>query len=470
VAKPPRPDQKVRIHRTPSARALAAIIRTLAPLLRDDAPPADATVAATLKAFNLGPAEREDLIQTVRAVIARRAQLNWWVARSMPGAVMDEPSSLLAASLVLEAHVEGDGLISRGRDLRREFDIDTYAWDTLVPALRGKTLDHPTQPRAVRLNMPAWLEHHFLASFGRDWEKEAAALSERPVVHLRVNTLKTERDDAIAALKKNDIKAFAAPYSPMGLRVPEPSDVAGSKPFHDGLVEFQDEGAQLASLLCDARPGQRVIDYCAGAGGKSLALAAIMANRGTIIACDPAENRLARAQLRFKRAGATIVERRVLDAAGRKRIKRAAETFDRALVDVPCTGTGAWRRNPDAKWKSKPENLANLITAQRDIVARAARLVKPGGRLIYVTCSMLDDENGKQIERFLESNKEFSALDAPSLWTSIIGKAPPDNARQGAFIRLTPRHHGTDGFFIAVLERAAKRREPKPGSEPATPQ
>ena len=236
----------------------------------------------------------------------------------------------------------------------------------------------------------------------------------------------------------------------MGLRVEGRPPLATLKCFKDGLIEVQDEGSQLVGLLVDAKPGMRVVDFCAGAGGKTLAIAAQMRNKGKIFACDVLQGRVDRAAVRFTRAGIHNVERKGLSSERDPWVKRHAGTFDRVLIDAPCTGTGTWRRNPDAKWKLTRQDLAELTELQRRILDSACRLVKPGGRLIYATCSLLAEENEAQIAHFLSHHAEFKLLPLPYVWHDVIGGAPP---AEGAMLSLTPARNGTDGFFAAILER-----------------
>jgi 16S rRNA (cytosine967-C5)-methyltransferase len=226
--------------------------------------------------------------------------------------------------------------------------------------------------------------------------------------------------------------------------------LGGLAAFKDGLVEVQDEGSQIAALLADARPGMRVVDFCAGAGGKTLALAAGMANRGKLVACDVSARRLEHAARRLRRAGVDNAERRALASERDKWVKRHAGGFDRVFVDVPCLGTGTWRRNPGDKWRATQEGLADLIVSQQRILASAARLVRPGGRLVYATCSLLREENEAQAEAFLVSEPEFSVVPAARAWAETIGGTSPGGER---YLRLTPARHGTDGFFVAIFER-----------------
>ena len=214
-------------------------------------------------------------------------------------------------------------------------------------------------------------------------------------------------------------------------------------------MEIQDEGSQLVAALVDAKPEMRVVDWCAGAGGKTLALAMTMQNRGHIVACDVSEHRLEGAVRRLRRAGVHNVERH-LTTPGDKWAKRRAGTFDRVLVDAPCTGTGTWRRNPDARLRLLANDLAELVVKQAAILADAARLVKPGGRLIYATCSVLLEENEQQIETFLAAQPGFKVIDLAEAWT-----LPATVPGEGPYLSLTPLHHHTDGFFTAVLQRLA---------------
>src|SRR5260370_15174413 len=244
--------------------------------------------------------------------------------------------------------------------------------------------------------------------------------------------------------------AEPTPGPPLGVRLKHRAPLAGPAAFKDGLVEVQDEGSQLAALLADARAHMRVVDFCAGAGGKTLALAAEMRHRGKLVACDTAAWRLERAGKRLRRAGISNVERRVLASERDPWVKRHAASFDRVLVDAPCLGIGSWRRNPDGKWRATPQDLAELVVRQRDILASAARLVKPGGRLVYVTCSLLREENQAQAEGFLPSHADFTLYPASRAWEEAIGGHFPSG---GGLLRLTPARHRTHGLFCPLFAR-----------------
>jgi 16S rRNA (cytosine967-C5)-methyltransferase len=325
----------------------------------------------------------------------------------------------------------------------------------LARELEGQGIGHPDQPDWVRLEFPAWLQSDLRGLFGGRFEREMGVLAAEAPLDLRANTLKATREQARAALADDGITAQPTTLSPIGLRVDGRPPLATLKCFRDGLIEVQDEGSQLVALLCDARPGMRVVDFCAGAGGKTLALAAAMNNKGHIVACDTLQGRIERAAVRLRRAGVHNVERRGLSSERDQWVKGHIGGFDRVLIDAPCSGVGTWRRNPDAKWRLTPADLSELVQLQRRIMASAARLVKPGGRLIYATCSLLPAENARQIEWFAAEQPEFAVLPIPEVWAKTVGARPEAGTCPAGdpLLQLTPAANGTDGFFVAVLER-----------------
>jgi 16S rRNA (cytosine967-C5)-methyltransferase len=276
-------------------------------------------------------------------------------------------------------------------------------------------------------------------------------MGEPAPLDLRVNILKGSRDEAIAALAGESIEAAPTPLSPWGLRIAGRRLVSSGAAFQSGLVEIQDEGSQILAALVDARPQMRVADWCAGAGGKTLALAMTMQNGGHIVACDGSVPRLDGAVRRLRRAGVHNVERHLIEP-GSKWSKRRAASFDRVLVDAPCTGTGTWRRNPDARSRLVERDLLELVDKQAGILAAAARLVRAGGRLVYATCSVLPQENEAQVETFLAAHPEFAVVPLAQAWPEAAYLSGPPPC-QGPYLRLTPLQHGTDGFFGAVLQR-----------------
>ena len=319
-------------------------------------------------------------------------------------------------------------------------------------------------PVHVRGDFPEWLAPSLAAVFGDRLEAEALALSGRAPVDLRVNTLKGTRDEALAALAH--MGAVATEFSPLGLRLPEggptakPPHVPSEEAFQDGLVEIQDEGSQLAALLAAPAPGERVLDLCAGGGGKSLALAAAQANSGRIYAYDADKRRFGDFRDRLARAGATSIELR--PPLGRDDpLADLVGTIDLVLVDAPCTGTGTWRRRPDAKWRLRPNALAARMKDQDLVLDRAAGFAAPTGRIVYVTCSVLPEENEERVAAFLARHPGWQ------VGHPLARLAPEIAARLASFVRRggpgtpalrpTPATAGTDGFFVAVLERGGEK-------------
>jgi 16S rRNA (cytosine967-C5)-methyltransferase len=308
-------------------------------------------------------------------------------------------------------------------------------------------------PAPVRGDFPDWLEASFERAFGAAAAKEGAALARRAPVDLRVNGLKADRDKIMRALAR--FSPVATPYSPIGVRLPAPEGPGRqpnveAEPGHGkGWYEVQDEGSQIAALMAGAGPRQQVLDLCAGAGGKTLAFAAIMRNTGQVYAYDGDPQRLRPIFERLKRAGARNVQ--VLPAGDTTALQGLGPRFDVVFIDAPCTGTGAWRRRPDAKWRLKPANLAQRQQEQRALLELAAPLVKPGGHLVYVTCSVLPEENDDQLAWFGASRPDFTVVPWRDAWVAGVGGEPPGSACGDAALLLTPARHGTDGFFVAVL-------------------
>jgi 16S rRNA (cytosine967-C5)-methyltransferase len=383
----------------------------------------------------------------VYAVLRHRASLDWWIGKHP---VEIEPRSRVLAALVLAEGWRPEAIQSCCDGDRFRPAPLSEAEERLVGGLATRTLRHPEMPRAAANDLPEWLEPHLERVFGKGLEREMAALNAAAPTDLRVNLLKADRAAARHALAAEGVAAEPTPWSPIGLRLAARVPLGGLAAFKEGLVEVQDEGSQIAALLADARPGMRVVDFCAGAGGKTLALAAGMGNRGKLVACDVSARRLERAVRRLRRAGVNNVERRALTSERDKWVKRHAGGFDRVFVDVPCLGTGTWRRNPDAKWRATVQDLAELVVRQQQILSSAARLVRPGGRLVYATCSLLHEEDEAQAEAFLAAEPEFSVVPAARAWAETIGGASPGGER---YLRLTPARHGTDGFFVAIFER-----------------
>lgn len=431
---------------TPGAQ-VAAAIDILAAIETGDRPADDVAADYFRRRRYIGAKDRAHVAGHVYTVLRHRAALNWWLDKH---AVEADPRTRVLAGLEL---IEG----WRPEAIRACCDGDRFrparlahSEERLVRELATRTLRHPEMPRAVANDLPDWLEPYLERVFGKSLEHEMTALNGPAPTDLRVNLLKGDRETARRALAAEGVAAKPTPLSPVGLRLHERVPLGKLATFKQGLVEVQDESSQIAAVLADARPGMRVVDFCAGAGGKTLALAAGMANRGKLVACEVSQRRLDRAARRLRRAGVTNVERRALSSERDKWVKHHNAGFDRVFADVPCLGTGTWRRNPDAKWRMRPEDLAELVERQHQILRSAARLVRPGGRLIYATCSLLREEDEAQAEAFLAAEPNFSLLPIARVWGETIGGASPGGED---YLRLTPARHGTDGFFVAIFER-----------------
>jgi 16S rRNA (cytosine967-C5)-methyltransferase len=431
---------------TPGAQ-VAAAIDILAAVDTGEHPADEVAADYFRRRRYIGAKDRAQIASHVYTVLRHRAALDWW---SVKHAVdIGSRTRVLAALVLAEGwRPETVAMCCDGERFRPAPLNETEK--RLVSNLARHTLHHPGMSRAVANDLPEWLEPYLDRVFGKELEREAAALNTPAPTDLRVNLLKADRAMARAALAAEGVMAEPTPWSPIGLRLTARAPLGGLTAFTDGLVEVQDEGSQITALLVDARPGMRVADFCAGAGGKTLALAAQMANRGKLVACDVSAHRLDQAPRRLRRAGVGNVERRALTSERDKWVKRHAGGFDRVLVDAPCLGIGAWRRNPGDKWRVTEADLANLIGRQQDILRSAARLVRQGGRLVYATCSLLREENEAQAEAFLAASPEFSVIPAADVWHETIGGAAPGSDR---YLRLTPAQHGTDGFFVAIFER-----------------
>jgi 16S rRNA (cytosine967-C5)-methyltransferase len=321
---------------------------------------------------------------------------------------------------------------------------------------RLKTADLSGAPINVLGDFPEWLTPHFEASFGAEAAAEGSALADRASVDLRVNLLKTTRDKALAALAH--LAPEPTPISFVGLRIAIRPDGRGpalnAEPAYiRGLVEVQDEGSQIAALLGEARPGMQVLDLCAGAGGKTLALAAAMENQGQIYATDSDGRRLAPIFDRLVRSGARNVQVRA--PRGQKDVLADLEgRCDLVMIDAPCTGSGAWRRNPDAKWRIRPGALDQRIKDQDETLERSMRFVKRGGRILYVTCSLFRAENEDRVAEFLGRHEDILPVDAAAQARSAGLTALADHrSTLGPGFRLSPRATGTDGFYVATLAR-----------------
>jgi 16S rRNA (cytosine967-C5)-methyltransferase len=354
--------------------------------------------------------------------------------------------------------------------LERGLDVDAiaalcdgsrFAPEPLTEAERGALTGRSLKdaPPPVAGDYPEWLDPYLAQAFGEDRTREAVAMASRAPLDLRANTLKAKREKVLAALAH--LGAKPTPWSPVGLRIELSADarnpgIQAEEEFIKGFVEVQDEGSQLAALFSAAKSGEQVIDLCAGAGGKTLVLAAMMQGRGRLIATDRDKRQLAPIHTRLSRAGVHNAEVRAPkgEADPLADIKGSA---DLVVIDAPCTGTGTWRRNPDAKWRMRPGALEIRLKEQTEVLDRAVGLIKPGGRIAYLTCSVLPPENGDQVRGFLARHSEF--LLVPPAQTVTVLRDKADDFAAAALQTsegwlMTPSRTGTDGFFVSVLRRA----------------
>ena len=314
---------------------------------------------------------------------------------------------------------------------------------------RVMEIDRNHMPVAMRSNFPGWLFDKLMARFGEaETLQLAEALNRQAPLDLRVNALKTTREAVIATLAEAPIVAEPTPFAPLGLRIIKKPSIQNLPLFKDGSIEVQDEGSQLLAQVLGAKRGEMVVDFCAGAGGKTLALGAAMRNTGRLYAFDVSEKRLAKLKPRLARSGLSNVHPVLIAHENDAKIKRLAGKIDRVLVDSPCSGLGTLRRNPDVKWRQTPGALVELNVKQLAILTGAARLVKAGGRLVYATCSLLDEENEAIAEQFLAAQPDFTLVPMKDILAE-----QKIALEMNDYLKLYPHTHQTDGFFAAAFER-----------------
>ncbi len=437
---------------TPGAR-MQAVIELLDAIWSGDEPTDRLMDAYFRKRRYAGSSDRRAVFETVYDVLRHRGRLDWWIARTGSG-LEPGPRTRVIAELALEkksSPLDTQAIFSGAKHCPEPL---TSGEDTLAEALYGRPLTHGEMPLSVTLEYPDWMDRSLQALWSDRLAVEMSALNQPAPVDLRVNMLKTSPDAARRSLKEDFVDSEPTSLSPIGLRLTGKARLAGTRAFKNGWIEVQDEGSQLIALLSDARPGMDVVDFCAGGGGKALALAASMGvdgkMDGRLTACDISAYRLERMAPRMKRAGAEKIRTQAVAAQDDDWITNNVGTMDRVLADVPCSGTGAWRRDPDARWRSTLDDLDDKIAIQQRILGMAETLVKPGCRLVYATCSLLQEENERQLAWFLEHHVDFHALPIDGVWAETVGGPLPP---PGPSLRLSPASTGTDGFFCAVMER-----------------
>ena len=368
--------------------------------------PADGIIGHYFKQRRyIGSKDRGAIAERAYFILRNGAVLEWHLEKAKQKA---SPRLIVLASLILRDRATLDlaeELFSGGPQSPMPL---TYDEKELVEAWEKTDLLEEAMPKTVKYNYPEWMTPLLEKTFGDEFDVAMQALSEEAPVDLRVNTLKAIREQVVSALTNEEFEPTALPNVSAGIRLQKRGALFASNTFRQGWFEMQDAGSQMVSDLVVAKPGERVIDFCAGAGGKTLAIAAKMQNKGRILAWDTNKERLGQMTKRLARAGVNNVQMHVIASEQDQFIKRHKQTADWVLADVPCTGSGTWRRSPDLKWRTSAKDLEEVRALQKNILQSASRLVKPGGRLVYATCSLFADENEEQVEQFLSEQKNFA--------------------------------------------------------------
>ncbi|HEY1095741.1 MAG TPA: RsmB/NOP family class I SAM-dependent RNA methyltransferase [Alphaproteobacteria bacterium] len=435
---------------TPSAR-LAAVIAILDDIIRSDRPSDQIMHAYLTKRRYIGSKDRKAVTTQVYTILRHYGRLAWW---SIELGVPATGRTFLMMWLILGEHrdaMEIYDLFSGGEYAPTKLN---HTEQNLVKKLQTKKL-HPKQmPDGIKYECPPAYQHALQNAWGDDFATEMKALDAEAPLDIRINTLKASREDVFATLKADGFEIDLTPMSPLGLRVLNRPAFSAHELYKKGHFEIQDEGSQLLSILSGVQPKEWGVDLCAGAGGKTLALAAMMKNKGRLWACDVDARRLENSKLRIRRAGVDCVELQPLKDMKDPWLKRHNGKCDFVLVDAPCSGTGTWRRSPFSRWQDMGPTLPELTEMQLTAMNAAAPLLKKGGRLIYATCSLLPQENEKQVAKFLETHPDFKPVALSDMWKRSTDMPIPGKLDLSKhYIALTPAKHNTDGFFVGVMEK-----------------
>jgi 16S rRNA (cytosine967-C5)-methyltransferase len=415
--------------------------------------PADSVVSKYFrdqrKSMDLGPRERNVLAETVYNVLRQKLRFEH-LAKSGTG-VRERRLAILGWAAHLDAQAKQQQPQAQHGDrgfMKAAMSEMEFKW---LSDCDAATEDDFLAPH--KHNLPAWLAEALQSQLGDDFWPLVESLQQTAGLDVRVNTLQAKRAEVLTQLQTSGIQAVATPFSPWGIRMPGKPNLSKLALFELGHIEVQDEGSQLLALLVDAKRGEMVADFCAGAGGKTLALGASMRNTGRLYAFDTSAHRLDALKPRLARSGLSNIHPVAIAHERDERIKRLRGKMDRVLVDAPCTGLGTLRRNPDLKWRQTPEAVAELVVKQTAILAAAARLLKPGGRLVYATCSLLREENEMIAQAFTQAHAGFQTLPVAELLATLGVDAAKSLCTDDAqFLRLWPHRHATDGFFAAVWQ------------------
>ncbi|MFZ5523705.1 MAG: RsmB/NOP family class I SAM-dependent RNA methyltransferase [Pseudomonadota bacterium] len=407
-------------------------LRAILPL----AHPADTTLRYFFKNERIGSNERELVAETVFGVLRHRLLLE----HACAGSTSSETATPRRMALAYLLRFGGYNL----REIEPVLKRDEKEWLATVKGIKIETL-----PLSVQAELPEWLVEKMKRAYSdADILTIGLSMQQGAPLDIRVNTLLARREDVLQQLHDKKIEATVTPYSPIGIRLKEKIPLNKDALFTEGKIEVQDEGSQLLGFLLAPKRNDMVVDFCAGAGGKTLMLAAMMSSQGRLYAMDVSEKRLANLKPRLKRSGASNIQPMLISHENDLKVKRLAGKIDRVLVDAPCSGLGTLRRNPDLKFRQSPDSIAELTVKQAAILTSASRLLKKAGRLVYATCSILPEENQHIVQSFIEKHPDFVLLPAGE-----VLQQQKIALECGDYLELRPHIHGTDGFFAAVLER-----------------
>lgn len=421
--------------------SLAGHALELIEILQKDSHPADHLIDTFFRQRRyLGAHDRRELAESVYGILRHLRRLQFHIAKIKPDAV-NHPAWLFAAYKIYFEKISPETL-------------QTYALPLTPAEFRALATSDSTnlglQPLGLRTSFPDWLVEKLQKQLGEnDTEKLLESLNQPPPLTIRVNTLKTTRENCLRELNQRGHECTPAKFSPDGIHLKKRANLFGLDLFKAGWFELQDEGSQLISLLVDPKPNWRIADVCAGGGGKTLHLAALMKNRGEVWAFDVVPRRLENLRQRARRCGIHNIRVQLLQAGGIPAQLRGK--MDAMLIDAPCSGTGVLRRNPDAKWKISAAMVEEMAIKQKQIVSHYTPLLKPGGRLVYATCSLLAEENEEVVQAFLSQHPAFHSSEI----ATILQRYQLSQLADGNALHLFPHQHGTDGFFAAVVERSS---------------
>ncbi|MEE2998650.1 MAG: RsmB/NOP family class I SAM-dependent RNA methyltransferase [Pseudomonadota bacterium] len=431
---------------TPGAR-IAGAIEILEKIELSRSPAEDVVASYFRSRRYIGSKDRRSISKQVYGTQRRKARIDW-----LSGIQIPRIRVIVDLFLIKKLSLKEIILLFNGKGYSPEslakIEIE------LLEKISEKCFDNEPYPPQIKAEVPGWIANILMPYWGNEFQKEASALNQPASINLRVNTIKGSCARTLKMLHKDKIEANPTEFSPLGLKVKNRVNLRNSLAFKEGFVEIQDEGSQIISALVETKRNLKTIDLCAGSGGKTLALGAAMKNGGSLIACDVDSKRLKKLKPRLARSGLTNITKHHLLGSNDVFYKDHRSSAERVLIDVPCSGSGAWRRTPAQKWRLTATQLKEVIALQQKIMQQAANLVAKRGRLIYSTCSVLPDENEKQISWFLRKHSNFRALSISEIWQRVFDMRCPNNALVDSnYLSLTPARHNTDGFFTAVLEK-----------------